>query len=170
MAVAPGGKGVYTASNRFVVTDEEDGSGYYRSSAVGAYAASKLRQLPGKRGCVLFAAQRGPNPGCARAPASRGPGFLGATSIAVTPDGRHVLAGFSGSRAVALLKRDRSSQALSTVGGAGGCVAEPKARRGVKRCTEGRGIGDLVDIAISPDGRNAYVLNGEGFAVLRLQR
>ncbi len=168
VAVSPDGRGVYTASSRFVETDEEDGSGYLSSSTLGAFRAPKLGQLPGRRGCVLFAAERGSDKTCAKAPSKRGRGFLGASTIAVTPNGRYALGGFSQSSAVALLKRNARTQALTPVMGRSGCVAEP-GKRTVKGCGEGRGIGFVRDIAIAPDGRNAYLLNDEGLAVFRLR-
>lgn len=169
VAVAPDGNGVYTASARFVTTDEEDGSGYFAGSDLGAFRAPALSQLKGRRGCVLFAAQRGSAKTCAKAPSERGKGFFGAAAIAVTPNGRHVLGGFDSPGAVALLSRDRRTQALAPVAATGGCLSERKGRLAVASCGEGLGIGQVTDIAMSPDGRNAYVLNSDGLAVVQLR-
>jgi hypothetical protein len=164
VAAAPDGRGVYTASSRFVVTNEEDFSGYYASSTVGVFR-SKLGQIGGRKGCVLFRG-KGRNPGCARYPRSRKPGFLGASAIGVTPNGRHVLAGFSGNGAVALLKRNRKTQALKPIRGRGGCVSDG---RRIKTCARGHGILAPNDVAFAPNGRSAYVATAGGLSVFRLR-
>jgi hypothetical protein len=167
VAVAPDGKGVYTAANRFLVTDETDIEGIVTSSALGVFPASTLRQLAGPRGCPLFAAQgRVANPGCSRAR----PPFLGATSIAITPDGRQALASFGYTGAIVLLDRNRTTQALTPVAGRRGCVVDPPVSRAFARaCSLGRGIGFTNDVVIAPDGRHAYAVNQDGLAVLPLR-
>ncbi len=157
--VSPDGRAVYTASTRTVIADEVGPELFTGTSAVGVFAAGAggpVTQLAGRRGCAMFGG-RSPNPGCA----TDRRGLTGASAVAVTRDGRHVVAAFGESEAVALLRRDPSTHALTPVAGRRGCV-------GGGGCARGRGIGLPTDIALAPDGRHAYSVNGEGLAVLRL--
>lgn len=170
LAVAPDGKAVYTAANAFIPTDDIGLEGITINSTIGAFTARTLAQLPGRRGCALFASQkRGDHFGCSPAPRARGKGFLGASAVAVTPDGHHVVAGFDDSTAVALLRRNPKTQALTPVAGRGGCVYDPTYGNVVPGCGRARGIRAAYDLAVSPDGRNAYVVSFSGLAVLRLR-
>jgi hypothetical protein len=170
IAVSRDGKGVYTAASHFVVTDEEDGTGHVRTSSIGAFGGA-LGQLAGTRGCVLFGGT-GKNPGCKRSASSRRPGFLEANGVGVSPNGRRVLAGFSTTGAVALLTRNRTTQALSPVGGKGGCVsdgAKSFRHQRVKTCATGHGIQVPNGVAFSPDSRNAYVSTEGGLSAYRVR-
>jgi DNA-binding beta-propeller fold protein YncE len=169
LAVSPDGRGVYTAAAAFIATDDIGFEGITTNSAIGAYTASTLAQLSGRRGCALFASERRSDElGCARAPRSRGRGFLGASAVAVTPDGRHVVAGFDDTTAVALLRRNPATGSLTLVDGRGGCVRD-RTDDALPGCPPARGLRVAEDIAISPDGRNAYVVSFSGVAVLRLR-
>ena len=162
LAVAPDGGAVYTASARFTVTDDIGLEGY-TASAIGIFAAPSLRQLPGRRGCVEAGAERG------AVPATCAPGreLLSAEAIEVTPSGRHVVAAFGDSAKVVLYARNRETHALRRVAGARGCVEQQPLTTTL--CTAGRGIHGTRDIAISPDGRNAYVVTFPGVTVFRLR-
>jgi hypothetical protein len=146
LAVAPRGGGAYTAGYDYKITDEEDSSGFVRNSAIGVFK-STLGQLPDRRGCVLFTGRN--NPGCAPVPAKLGKGVTQATSVALSPDGRFALGGFS--RSVVLLKRNTKTQALT-----------PLAK------TSGHGLGSTGDIAFSADGVFAYLPFDGGIATLKL--
>jgi hypothetical protein len=83
------------------------------------------------------------------------------------------VAGFDKSSAVALLRRDPSTQGLGVIGGSGGCVKDGGRTVRVPRgCAAGHGISAPDDIAISPDARNAYVTTPGGLSIfaLRLSR
>jgi DNA-binding beta-propeller fold protein YncE len=166
IAVSPDGRGVYTAASLFVITDEEDSTGHYASSGVAVFNRL-LGQLSGSRGCLFYRGAR-KTAGCAKSPKARRPGFLGASAVGVTPNGRYALAGFSGSAAVALLKRNAKTQALKPVRGKGGCVSDrTKVVEGgaIKSCAKGHGIVNPQQVAFSPDSRNAYVPTPGGLSV-----
>jgi hypothetical protein len=163
--VAADRKGVYVSAYRFIVTNEENGHGYTRSSAIGVFRPDGLKQLSGGAGCVLFAQNRGPSTTCSGAPAEHAGGFFNAESIALTSNGRYALASFSGSAAIVLLKRNRATQALTVVPGIDGCLG-PKPRRGPPGCVPQHGIDLAGDIALSPDDRNAYVVTDRGLATV----
>jgi DNA-binding beta-propeller fold protein YncE len=169
LAVAPDGRAVYLAATSFTASgyDPFSFSGTLHSSAIGVYSPVNAAQ----RACLLFAGQAKHREGCERAPKDRGPGFHGASALAVTPNGKYVVAGFEKSRAVALLRRNPSTQRLAVVPGRGGCVrdaASPAARR-PRGCQVGRHIHAPTDVAISPDSRSAYVTSRDGLTVYALR-
>jgi 6-phosphogluconolactonase (cycloisomerase 2 family) len=163
--VAADADGVYVSAYRFIVTNEENGRGYTRSSAIGVFRAEGLTQLEGGAGCVLFAQKRGPDSTCSGAPAEHPDGFFNAQSVALTPDGKYVLASFSGSAAIVLLERDPRTQALTMVPGLGGCLG-PKPRRAEPGCVPQHGIDFANDVVVAKDGRNAYVVTDRGLATV----
>jgi 6-phosphogluconolactonase (cycloisomerase 2 family) len=168
VAVSPDSKGVYTAAYKFVVTNEESGTGYVATSAIGVFRAA-LDQLAGKLGCVLFAAERGKTAPCAPSPAEHGGGFLAAQSVALTPDGRYALGAFTYSGAVALLERDPATQALTPVAGPDACLSRTEGKRAVDGCGEGLGLYFSTEIAMAPDGKSAYVVGSDGIAVVQVK-
>ncbi|MDX6666483.1 MAG: Lactonase, 7-bladed beta-propeller, partial [Solirubrobacteraceae bacterium] len=121
------------------------------------------------RGCILYTGHRRARGTCRPAPKARGAGFFGARSIAIAPDGRTALAGFDRSSAILLLRRDPASGALTPIAGPGGCVKDAGRHVRVPRgCADGRGIFQPDDIAISADGRNAYVTTVGGLSIFAL--
>ena len=158
LAVTPDGGTLYVAASSFTSANPFDPfsfRGTQHASAITVFSASRTRQ----RACLLFTGKERQGRGCTRAPRSRGAGFWGASAIAVTPDGDHVVAGFEKSRAVVLLRRNRSTQRLAVVPGRAGCVRDPgvEKRRLPLGCQIGAGIHAPTDIAVSPDSRHAYV-------------
>jgi DNA-binding beta-propeller fold protein YncE len=148
-----GDKGDRCASGRALaglgsVTISPDGRFVYAASAnanavlVFARDASdgSLRQLDGTAGCVE---DKGGD-GCAT-----GLGLHSAVAVIVSPDGRHLYTAASiGGQAVAEFARDQATGALTQLG----CISQ----KGVGGCDAGHGLGDAVQVEISPDGRNVY--------------
>jgi DNA-binding beta-propeller fold protein YncE len=130
VAISPDGRFVYAAAanaNAVLV--------FARDGADGS-----LRQLYGTAGCIKY--QGGA--GCAT-----GLGLRSAAAVLVSPDGRHVYTAASiGGQAVAEFARDAATGTLRQVG----CISQ----KGVGGCDPGHGLGDAVQVAISPDGRNVY--------------
>jgi DNA-binding beta-propeller fold protein YncE len=146
ITVSPDGRSVYAASFRTVAVFRRD-----RSSGV-------LRQVPGEAGCIVATAR--PR-GC-----RRGRGFRGYHSVAVSPDGRNVYVGSSGSDAVAVFARNRSTGALTQLRGKAGCVSRSR-REG---CARGRGLFAAAHVVVSPDGRSVYVAASSGVAAFARNR
>jgi DNA-binding beta-propeller fold protein YncE len=146
VAVSPDGRHLYVAalaSDAIAVFRRDRGSG-------------ALTQPGGRAGCV--AGRRGPAR-CARARALDGP-----LDVDVSPDGRSVYG--TGYGAIVVLDRDRRSGALTQKPGAAGCVVETLTALGGCRRVAGpidEGGGGL---ALSADGRSAYVAAGLGVSVL----
>jgi DNA-binding beta-propeller fold protein YncE len=138
-----------------------------------------LTQKGGRAGCVSVDGSGGFSEGanageCAVAEAVGLP-----TALVLSPDGHNVYVG--GHReAVAVLDRDPRSGALAARRGPSGCISRdgtaggerarrlqgtssPPARAGT--CAVGRGLFGVLGVALSPDGRNAYVGSAEGLAI-----
>lgn len=150
VTVSPDGRTVYVTS--------VDVRAFARNARTGA-----LTPIRGRAGCVA-ATHVGEGGGeCAADPAA-----AGATSLAVSPDGRHAYAvsgtDAGGAGAVAILARDRSTGVLTPVPGRRGCVS---ASRG---CTQARGLRGAAAVALSPDGANAYVVSFLGCSVAVFDR
>jgi DNA-binding beta-propeller fold protein YncE len=165
LAVSPDGRGVYLAAASFTSSNPADPfsfSGALHASALTAFSPARGAQ----KGCFVFAGAERDRDGCHRAPTARGPGFAGASAIAVTPDGRAAIAGFDKSSAVLILRRNPRTQALGAERGKRGCVRDPGRRARLPRgCAVGAGIFKPNDIAIAPDGRYAYVTTPGGVAI-----
>ena len=128
----------------------------HSSAAVGV-----LSQLPGNQGCV---SENG-SAGCSQARA-----FKGARSIAVSRDGRNVyVTSRSGFGAVAVFKRDAASGALVQPTGRAGCVIRVVREPG-SGCSGARSLLGANSVAVSPDGRNAYVTATHRVAAFRRNR
>jgi DNA-binding beta-propeller fold protein YncE len=160
IAVAPDGTGVYAAAAN--LEQPEGARDILRSSALVSFSASPF----GQAGCTVYEG-RAKNPGCAA-----GPGLYEAQTVAITPDGRHAIAGFIDSGALLLLDRDPGTQRLTPVAGRGGCVRAPRGWIEFKvtlRCNRGHGLYAPLSVAISPDGRSAYLASGDGLASFALR-
>jgi DNA-binding beta-propeller fold protein YncE len=85
--------------------------------------------------------------------------------IAVSSDGKSAYVASQQSNSVAMLDREPSTGALHQSQGRASCIAQGREAR--RSCRPGRGLGFATDVAVSPDGRNAYVvsLNSDALAV-----
>jgi DNA-binding beta-propeller fold protein YncE len=89
-----------------------------------------------------------------------GDAMLGATALAISPDGKNVYAASYASGGIAEFNRDQATGRLRQFG----CV------RPVATCTGARGLGGASSIAVSPDGTNVYVAAEGADAVTSLAR
>jgi 6-phosphogluconolactonase (cycloisomerase 2 family) len=144
VTVSPDGKFAYVASNAADAVAE-----FSRDPHTGA-----LRPLPGADACVKDV--NSTHAGCGR----RAPGLDGASAVGISPDGRFAyVASFYGT-AVAAFSRNPATGALRPLPGAAACLDDLSApsKPSTTRCpSHARGIEGPRDVAISPDGRNAYV-------------
>jgi DNA-binding beta-propeller fold protein YncE len=90
------------------------------------------------------------------------PHLVGASGVAVSPDGRDVYVAAAGSGALHAFARNPATgalahrQCLSETGSDGACTATP-------------GLQDVADVTVAPDGRTVYAAGGSG-AVVRFAR
>lgn len=139
-ALSPDGRSMYLAQRAGGVTVLD------RDSSSGA-----LTQKPGADGCVSHDGE-----GCTHARV-----LPSADAIRVSPDGRTVyaLATNTVEPVISVLARNTSTGVLRQPPGRRGCIAQHGAR---DTCTiGGEGLARLSDMALSPDGLNAYVV-GDG--------
>lgn len=118
-----------------------------RSSAVSVLSQGPegLTQAEGAAGCI---ANGGGTEGCAA-----GRGLAGPVDLAVTRDGRNLYTASSVGDAIAILRRNRATGALSQEPGRVGCISQAG---GGGRCIRGRALDEVWGVAVSPDGRNVY--------------
>jgi DNA-binding beta-propeller fold protein YncE len=100
------------------------------------------------------------------------------TALVLSPDGRNAYVA-AHREAVAVLDRDPRTGVLAAKPGPTGCVSrdgtpggerarrlrEPAAVGRERSCAVGRGLFGVTDLALSPDGRNAYVGSADGLAI-----
>lgn len=111
-----------------------------------------LTQLAGKRGCLVDRSSKAGD--CAEARALNGPGpFMGSRAIALSPNGRQVYVASSKSDAIAIFTRDPQTGTLTQAPGSGGCIAA----RSASGCAKAIGLDEPNSIALSPNGKSAYV-------------
>ena len=140
VTVSPDGKSAYVAS--------------FRSNAVAVLnrdtTTGALTQNPAPAGCI----SEGGTGGCAS-----GIGLEGASSVTISPDGKHAYVASVFSDAVVVFDRNTdgtlTQKACISESGTGGA------------CTDGVGLDSAQSVTVSPDGRSAYVasLNSEAVAV-----
>lgn len=148
VAIAPDGRHVYVASST-----SDAIAVFGRSTRTGA-----LTQARGKAGCI---AAKGAS-GCAWARALNGP-----NSVAVAPDGRHVYTTSLNSDDVSVMRRNRTTGALTQLSGPSGCISGVAA---VPGCATARVLDGPDVVTVSPDGRNVYAGSFFGNAVVTFSR
>jgi DNA-binding beta-propeller fold protein YncE len=147
LVVAPDGRTVYSASYGVNAV-----TGFARNRTTGTLSQGRSRatcvseQEPGPPGTVI---DRRCRTGRAINPAA----------LAISPDGRRVYAARIG--AIAVLRREPRGGFLSQSHGRSGCFAEgdPYVWRRSRCDLRGRAIGDLSDLALSPDGAHLYAVS-----------
>jgi DNA-binding beta-propeller fold protein YncE len=132
VAVSPDGKNVYAGAR-----DSSAVANLNRNPSTGA-----ITQSVGKAGCV---SSQGSGR-CAEAHALGSP-----MSIAVSADGKNVYAG--GLSAVARLKRNPTTGALTQSAGTAGCISEFGSP---DYCADGHALADIWSVVVSPDGDSIY--------------
>ena len=149
LSVSPDGKNVYVAS------EESDAVVVFsRNTTTGA-----LTQLSGTAGCV---SETGTGGLCID-----GNGLLGARSVEVSPDNRHVYVASQYNHAVTVFSRDTTTGALTQLSGIAGCIAETG--NGIT-CADGRGLITPTYLEVSPDGRHVYVASYDSNGVAIFSR
>ncbi len=142
VAISANGKSIYAASigSNAIVRLERD-------KHTGA-----IRQPAGRAGCVSeTGASR-----CADGHVLGGP-----FGLAVSPEGSSVyVASGDAFGAVVRLNRNRATGAITQPAGKAGCVSAT----GMGPCADGHGITGAEAVAVSPDGKNVYVVSGFGIA------
>jgi DNA-binding beta-propeller fold protein YncE len=156
VAVSPDGQNVYVTSlrgNAVVVFDRVAG---------GALVP---------RGCIAN------NPRSAGNPGGGGPtscnsadGLAGATGVTVSPDGKDVYVVSSTGNAVVAFRRAAGGglQPIGCIGNRTGSGNTGKP--GPESCDGTDGLAGATDIAVSPDGENAYVAGNVGNAIVAFKR
>ena len=139
VAVSPDDKHVYVASSGAEAAGSNAIVAFSRAGDTGALTSA---------GCVSDSGGDG-RPGtdgfCVD-----GDALLGASAVAVSPDGRHVYVATHISNGLAWLARDSDAGTLTPVG----CIKEfPRA----DRCRAGLGLEGTSGVAVSPDGKQVYV-------------
>jgi DNA-binding beta-propeller fold protein YncE len=117
-----------------------------------------LTQLKGAAGCV----RPGGLGGCAS-----GVGLLGATALAIAPDGRSLYVAGRDADAVASFALDPTGGALLQLGGKQACL---RGGDDAGACTDGRALLGVDALAIAPDGATLYAAAKDVDAVAVLQR
>jgi DNA-binding beta-propeller fold protein YncE len=133
--------------------------------ATSASKDGRLRQLPGKDGCIGDKSAR--SSGCTTGRGLTGPGpFMGSRAIALSPHGAHAYVASFTSNALAVLKRNPKTGVLTQATGTAGCVAN-KAAQGCRRAV---GLDGPNSVAVSQDGRNVYATARNSGAVVTFRR
>jgi DNA-binding beta-propeller fold protein YncE len=168
--ISPTGSGGDCAAGRALygpqsVAESADGKNVYVASevsdAVAVFARNtttgELTQLAGAAGCI-----RETGGGYCR----DGRALDQPVSVAVSGDDKHVYVGSFGSDAVAVLRRNTTSGALSQASGTAGCISETGTGGA---CADGKALDGPFSLALSADDKNVYAasLHSNAVAVFR---
>jgi DNA-binding beta-propeller fold protein YncE len=123
-------------------------------SARGDAFLGLLTQLAGQAGCV---SETGSTGACAD-----GTALDAATSVTVSPDGKHVYVALFNSDAVAVFARDKTTGALTQLAGPAGCVSEDGTGGA---CADGTALLHAASVAVRPDGKHVYAASQVSDAV-----
>ncbi len=142
--VSPDGRNVYTAASF--------------TSALSVFdraADGTLKQKPGRAGCIA-----GPRSFMDPAFCTAAAGFTLPFDVAVSPDGRNLYVAGLISGSVAIFDR-AADGTLTQKPGSSGCISDT----GEAPCTDGLGLKNAREVAVSSDGRNVYVAAEASIAV-----
>jgi len=158
--------GVLTTPGSILVTDQ---AVYVTARAVGTgqgggvaifdrdRTTGALTRRPGAAGCI---AQTGDGSICADGHGiGVDAGQLAPSGMALSADGTFLYVASPGSDSVAVLGRNPTTGALGQDSGVSGCIQQT----GAEGCRDGRGLVDMFQLAISPDGSSLYA-SGNGVA------
>jgi xylan 1,4-beta-xylosidase len=135
-----------------------DGLRYPRTIAVSPDGRFLYAAAFGADAIVVYA--RDPRTG-ALTPAGAAPALDGVTDLVLSRDGRFLYATGYHDGAVAAFERDAATGRLTALAGPSGCVATAT-RDG---CALARGLRGAFNLALSPDGRNLYVVSRHSAAL-----
>jgi DNA-binding beta-propeller fold protein YncE len=156
---AKGGRGLLDANE---VSVSPDGRSVYvagpGSDAVAAFGRDVESGRITERNCVSANGTNGYDGTSGQC--ADGDALTGASSTTVSPDGKFVYVTSSESDGIAIFTRNQTTGSLKQ----SGCV------RAVRTCTPARALGGASSIAITPDGKNAYVAAAESDAVAEFAR
>ena len=133
--VSPDGSSVYVASET-----SRSVSIFGREGATG-----QISQLPGTQGCI---SETGTAGACVD-----GRAMVGPRGVAVSPDGKNFYFPASGSKSIAVFRREASGE-LQQLAGIDGCVSETGSNGA---CVDGTALDGARGVTISPDGTSVYV-------------
>jgi DNA-binding beta-propeller fold protein YncE len=125
-----------------------------------AAAGLALFQKPGTAGCI---SETGTGGACAD-----GTALDGARSVTISADGKNAYVASSNSDAVAVFDRDTTTGALTQKEGSGACWSDLGSAGGA--CIPGPGLDGAGSVAITADGKNAYVASNNSDAVASFER
>jgi DNA-binding beta-propeller fold protein YncE len=145
VAVSPDGESVYVAAQVGAVARLD------RDTTTGA-----VTQPTGTSGCVREGS----------ALCFKGHALSGASSVAVSPDGKNVYVASYFSDAVVRLNRNPTTGTVTEPAGTAGCISED----GSGSCADGHALDGAQGVAVSPDGKSVYVASVNSDAVVRLNR
>jgi len=111
-------------------------------------------QLSGTDGCI---SEDGSGGECAD-----GKALVGASSVAVSQDGRNVYVASPGSNAIAVFARDSETGVLTQLLGAAGCVSEDGSGG---ECANGKALLGVNFVDVPRDGNNLYVASPDSNAI-----
>jgi DNA-binding beta-propeller fold protein YncE len=142
VTVSPDGNNAYVASYIAGAVDVFD-----RNSSTGA-----LTQKVGTAGCISESGS---------GPCVDGTALDGASGVVVSPDGGNAYVASDTSNAVDAFDRDPATGALIQKAGTAGCISNT----GSGPCVDGTALDGSISVALSPDGKNAYVTSFNSAAV-----
>jgi DNA-binding beta-propeller fold protein YncE len=145
VAVSPDGKSAYVASFA------DDSVALFDRSPNG-----RLVQKPGAAGCISLTGA---------GPCVDGRALDGPDSLTVSPDGESAYVTAPEHDVVALFDRAPNGT-LAQKPGAAGCISET----GAGSCADGTALDGASSVAVSPDGRSAYVASITSAAVAVFDR
>jgi 6-phosphogluconolactonase (cycloisomerase 2 family) len=149
VAMSPDGNNAYVTSG---VSDAV--AIFSRNTTTGA-----LTQLAGTAGCI---SETGTAGACVD-----GKALDGARSVTVSPDGANVYVTAELSDAIAVFSRNTTTGALTQLSGTAGCISLTSTGGA---CVKGRGIDTARSVAVSGDGKHAYVASFDGDSVTAFSR